>query len=96
MRRRLAGQHFPMWTKTVLWAYITGVLFLNREVIGKDLTYLLDSYRMPTIFLLGILIVTLRIGTLEANQTEAPAAKANTSSENFPRPQKPAELVTLS
>lgn len=95
MKRRIAGQHFPMWTKAVLWSYITGMLFLNREVIGKELTYLLDSYRMPTLFLLGILVVTMRLGTLYAKENESPATDARSSRRTPARAKEPAELASV-
>lgn len=95
MHRRTVGHDFPAWTKTVLWAYIGAMLLLNREVIGKDLTYLLDSYRMPTLFLLGILLVTLRLGTLDAKETIDPAQETRSARKRPAPVQEPAELAAI-
>jgi hypothetical protein len=95
MRKRIAGKGFPIWTKAIIWAYITGMLLLNREVIGKDFTYLLDSYRLPTLFLLGILAVTLRMGALSTKENKAPAADVRSASRKSSRAVKPSELATV-
>ena len=73
MRRRVFGKPLPGWTRIVLWAFIAGMLLLNREFIGKDLTYLLDSYRLPTLFLLGVLAVLLRIHAMVLNENQSQA-----------------------
>ncbi len=95
MRKTVAGKYLPAWTKAVVWAYIAGMLLLNREVIGKDLTYLLDSYRLPTLFLLALLAVALRLGTLDAEENEAPAAEARSVQGKSSRAAKPAELAAI-
>jgi hypothetical protein len=95
MHRRVAGHPFPMWTKAVLWAYIAGILLLNREVIGKDLTYLLDSYRMPTLFLLGLLAATLRLGTLDVKNHPGPLAETRSVRKTPSHTQQPADLAAM-
>ena len=45
----------------MIWAYVAGILFLNRELLGREGTYLLDSYRFPTLALLGVFVVVMRI-----------------------------------
>ncbi len=72
MRRRVFGKTLPAWTRAVLWAFIALVLVLNREVIGKDFTYLLDSYRLTTVLLLGVLVVMLRIRAMVAQENTKP------------------------
>lgn len=45
------------WTYWLLGAYALFTLALNRSLIGKDLTWLIDSYRVPTWCLLALVAV---------------------------------------
>jgi alpha-1,2-mannosyltransferase len=68
MRRRVAGKSLPAWTRAVLWVFIVGMLVLNRELVGRDLSYLIQSYRLPTLCLLGVLAVMLRLRAMAAEE----------------------------
>jgi alpha-1,2-mannosyltransferase len=81
-RRRIAGKDLPGWTKAVIWVYVVGILFLNRELLGQELTYLLDSYRFPTIVLLGFFAVVIRVRSLV--REESPEAAAEPIPESHP------------
>jgi hypothetical protein len=94
MRRRVFGKPLPGWTKAILWGFIAGMLLLNRELIGKDLTYLLDSCRLPTLFLLGVLLVMLRIRNLVAEECQEPALETIPAQANHARTCQPPELAT--
>lgn len=72
-RRRVSGKDLPVWTKTVIWVYVLGILLLNRQVLGRDLTYLLDSYRFPTLMMLGLLAVVMRIRRAVVEECPEPA-----------------------
>ncbi len=60
MRRAVTRKVLPRWTWIVLAVYVVGILLLNRAFLGKELTYLLDSYRISTVILLGLLAVAVR------------------------------------
>ncbi|MCA9069610.1 MAG: hypothetical protein KDA84_11835, partial [Planctomycetaceae bacterium] len=69
-RRRVSGKHLPGWTCAMIWMYVIGILFLNRELLGKEWTYLLDSYRFPTFMLFGVLLVVVKIRDLANESSE--------------------------
>jgi hypothetical protein len=53
------GRPLPRVTSTVIAGYSLLILVLNRAVIGKELTYLLDSYRITTWCLLALVVVAM-------------------------------------
>jgi len=58
-RTTLSQRMMSKWMEQVLMIYVGLVLVLNRAVIGKDLSRLLDSYHVTTWCLLGILMISL-------------------------------------
>lgn len=54
VRRRAAGMPLPHGTTVAMAVYIVSVLLLNRTMIGRDWTYLLDSYHITTWCLLAL------------------------------------------
>jgi alpha-1,2-mannosyltransferase len=54
VRTHVCGLSHARWMYWALAAYAVLTLVLNRELIGKELTWLLDSYRIPTWCLLGL------------------------------------------
>ncbi len=64
-----AGPH-PRWMYWTMGLYVALILVLNRTLLGKDLTWLLDSYRLPTWFLLALAAIAAashrRCGDLSA------------------------------
>ncbi len=75
MRRQASGKSLPIWMPSVLGFYIVGVLVLNREFLGKESTYMLDSFRFPTILLLGLLAIAVGARNL-VRETSAQTAPA--------------------
>ena len=59
LRGQLANRSLPKVSGILVAAYVFTVLVLNRTVIGKTGTYLLDSYHLPTYCLLGLLVTAL-------------------------------------
>lgn len=47
------------WTYWMIGGFALFTLILNRSIIGKDLTWLLDSYRLPTWCLLALVAVAV-------------------------------------
>lgn len=72
MRRRVSGKTLPNWTRAMIWMYMVGILLLNREFLGKELTYLVDSYRFPTLMFVGLLAVVVRVRDMADESSETP------------------------
>jgi hypothetical protein len=49
----------PRATRVALALFVAGTLVLNRGVLGKDLTWILESYRVQTWCLVGLVIAGL-------------------------------------
>lgn len=47
----------PLWMMALLAFYVLVVLVLSRDLLGRDLSLLLDSYHLQTFALLGLLAV---------------------------------------
>ncbi len=73
MRRTVAGRALPRSAWIILAVYVAGILLLNRAFLGKELTYLLDSYRISTAVLLGLLAVAVRLRRWAAESSPAAA-----------------------
>jgi hypothetical protein len=58
-RASLAGLPVPRPVHYAVGAYAALVILLNRAVLGRDLTKLLDSYRVKTIAMLVLLAALL-------------------------------------
>lgn len=72
-RRRVSGKSLPGWTQAMIWMYVFGILLLNRELLGKEWTYLVDSYRVPTFLFVGLLAVVVRIRDLAMDSAATPS-----------------------
>jgi alpha-1,2-mannosyltransferase len=66
----------PRWMVRALAAYVVLVLVLDRGVVGRELTLLLDSYSVTTWSLLMLLAVTLGGRALAAHEEPAPRDSA--------------------
>jgi len=93
-RRRVSGKTLPGWTRAVIWIYVFGILVFNRAVLGKELTYLLDSYRFPTLILLGLLAVVVRIHRFVAAEGDEADAKHVTAANNPTPADRQEDLVS--
>ena len=64
VRSHAAGRPLERWMYgfTAMWVVV--VLGLNREILGRDLTLLLDSYRVQTWLIAGLLAVVVRCRVL--------------------------------
>ena len=83
MRRTVSGKPLPRWAWMLLAGYVAGILLLNRTFLGKEWTYFLDSYRLTTLILLGMLAVAVRgRGLVAAN---GPAALWQTQIAGLPQ-----------
>lgn len=72
------------WTKAVIGGWIVWILILNREVVGKPLHWLLQSYHIETFLILALLAVLMvwsrgtgHVRTTEAPQTASPLKRAD-------------------
>lgn len=72
IRRGFHRKHFDRTTWTVLGGYSLFVLLLNRGLIGKQGTYLLDSYYITTWCLVGLLLLVLRSHRQEQSAARVP------------------------
>ncbi len=74
-RAEFARGRLPDWMNTTVVAYATVNLVLNRGLIGRDWTMLLASYHLPAFSFLGVLMILVACGRLEArrNASTAPA-----------------------
>lgn len=87
-----AGRPLPRGTSTVIAGYALLILVLNRAVIGKELTYLLDSYRITTWCLLALVAVAIaRRAALArtargSNDAESEDRKASSDAGTIPAP----------
>ena len=55
-RREEHGDPAPRWINGVLWAFIIGVLILNRGILGKQMALTMDSYWVQTWLIVAVLI----------------------------------------
>ncbi len=69
VRQAISRQALPKFTGTVLGLYSLFILLFNRGFIGKQATYLLDSYYTTTWCLLGVLWLVMRSHAQEIQTT---------------------------
>ncbi len=58
-RTALLERTMPTWMAHILAIYVGLVLVLNRAVVGRDLSRLMDSYHLTTWCLLGVLAIVV-------------------------------------
>jgi alpha-1,2-mannosyltransferase len=79
-RAGFAGRPLANWVVAAMGAYFVMVVVLNREIVGWEMTKLLDSYRVKTFALLLVLAVVLACrhklagGTTASPQVQPDAA----------------------
>jgi len=56
-RSVISGQKLPTWANGILCFYFVTLVVLNREVIGKQLSWLMDSYHVTTFCIVGLLAI---------------------------------------
>ena len=56
-RTAIFERSMPSWMVQILFAYTGLVLVLNRALVGKNISRLMDSYHLTTWCLLGILAI---------------------------------------
>ena len=67
-RTHRAKGGFPRWMRAALGVYVFFVLLLDRGVVGRDVTLILDSFGATTWSLLLLLAVTLGYHAREAKE----------------------------
>ncbi len=85
LRTTFSRGSMPKFVRVAIYVYAGLILGLNRELVGKQLSWLIDSYRINTICLLGLLGIVLyyrikcpadtQVGQT-AGRTSAPIARA--------------------
>lgn len=79
VRSVAAGRRIPRAIQAVLGIWTFCILVLNRELIGRELTWLIDSYRIGTwciVMLLGTLLVLHARWSRQAAVLENPSSPA--------------------
>lgn len=86
-----AGGRLSQWMKGILFTYVFFILVLNRELVGKEFTWLLDSYHTHTWCFLGLVAVALACRSRcrrSADGSDAqPGDQISPSSDSPPRAQ---------
>lgn len=68
----LARDELPRWMLVLLAAFILFVPVLSRDLVGRDLAYLLASYHVETFAILGLFAVTVGARRLRVDQSADP------------------------
>jgi alpha-1,2-mannosyltransferase len=68
-RTAIAKAELPSWIRPALGVYVVLVLLLDRGVVGREMTLVLDSFGATTWSLLILLGVTLGCHSLDAKRT---------------------------
>ncbi len=76
-----AGGRLSRWMMVLILAYVLFVPLLSRDLVGRDLSLLLNSYHVETFSILGLFAVVL--GCPQLQQTARPPGHEQTPSEQI-------------